>query len=57
MDLHLDDAEAAELSRLVKEALSDLSLEISDTDNPEFRRTLRQRQEVLSALDQRITPP
>lgn len=50
MQLELTDTEREELARLVAGALSDLSSEIADTDNPEFRRLLRERRSNLATI-------
>ena len=50
MELHLDDAEAAELRLLLDGTLADLSHEIADTDNASFREGLRSRREHLRAI-------
>lgn len=50
MQLTLDDEQAAELRTLVATALSDLSHEIADTDNPSFRSDLRKRRELLQSV-------
>jgi hypothetical protein len=50
MELTLDDEQAEELHRLLTQALGDLSSEIADTDNPVFKRTLRERRQQLHAI-------
>jgi len=50
MQLELTDEQREELSRLVADALSDLSSEIADTDNPEYRNLLRDRRVHLAAI-------
>jgi len=53
MKLVLDDASASVLREVLEAAARDLSYEIADTDNPEFKRTLDERAERLhSIIDQ-----
>ena len=47
MDLALTPAQARELEGLIASGLRDLSHEIADTDNPEFRRDLTLRRQNL----------
>lgn len=47
MDLALTPAQARELEGLIASGLRDLSHEIADTDNPEFRRDLTLRRQSL----------
>lgn len=54
MELRLDEGEATELRELLSEALSDLSSEIADTDNPDFQRSLRSRRERLEKIRQQL---
>jgi hypothetical protein len=53
--LVLSDEEASSLRDLLDGALREMSMEIADTDNPEFRKGLRNTRECLrrvrSALD------
>ena len=55
MQLHLNDLQTRELHTLLTAALGDLSSEIADTDNPAFKRELRDRrlqlQEILQEID------
>ena len=57
MNLSLTDAAADELRGLLDDAIRDLSASITATDNPEYRRVLRNRrdklQEVRAALNQK----
>lgn len=48
MRVDLTDGEAAALRDLLDGYLGDLSSEIANTDNPAFRRMLRERRERLS---------
>ena len=50
MDLHVDDAHVSVLRDVLDAALRDLRYEIADTDNPHFKRRLRNRESVLRAL-------
>jgi len=50
MQLTLDDEQADELHKLLTQALGDLSSEIAATDNPNFKRTLRDRRHQLHAI-------
>jgi hypothetical protein len=50
MELSLDDKQAEELRRLLTQVLGDLSSEIAATDNPEFRRSLRERRDLLHMI-------
>jgi len=52
MEISLSDDEVIELRALLDQALPDLSSEIADTDNAEFRRSLRARRERLEAIYQ-----
>lgn len=54
MELRLGDDEAAELRRLLSDTLRDLSSEIADTDNAEFRRNLRARRQLLERVHQEL---
>jgi len=46
--------ELDELLRLLHEALGDLSMEISATDNSEYRAALRARRDRLVSVDQKL---
>lgn len=48
--LELTEREAAHLMDLLDVAISDLSPEIADTDNPEYRASLRDRREHLRSV-------
>jgi hypothetical protein len=56
MRLELSDDEIVELRDLVNWYLGDLSAEIADTDNPAFRRRLRDRQDLLLRVRTALTP-
>jgi len=58
MLIELTEAQCAELQRLLEGSLGDLSTEIADTDNPEYREVLRERRAILeSVLFQLDNPP
>lgn len=58
MLIELTEVQCAELQRLLEGTLSDLSSEIADTDNAEYREVLRERRTVLeSVLFQLDNPP
>ncbi len=58
MLLELTEVQCAELQKLLEGALGDLSSEIADTDNAEYRQGLRERRGVLeSVLYQLDNPP
>ena len=50
MNLALTEPLAQELRVTLSEVISDMSSEIADTDNPEFRRNLDARRERLRAI-------
>lgn len=55
MHLQLSDQQARALRTLLERALGDLSYEISDTDNPAFKRQLREERELMVELVQQLT--
>ena len=55
MELHSNDMEVAELKNFLVGSLSDLRMEIADTDNPAYRRELRERQEVLETVEAKLS--
>jgi len=58
MLIELTEVQCAELQRLLESTLSDLSSEIADTDDAEYRQELRDRRDVLeSVLFQLDNPP
>ena len=58
MLIELTEVQCAELQRLLESTLSDLSSEIADTDDAEYRDGLRDRRTVLeSVLFQIDNPP
>ena len=54
MELSFDLEEAALLREVVATYLSDLRMEIVDTDNAAFRRDLRTRERILRAVQARL---
>lgn len=56
MQLVLEDDEANELRRLLEGALSELSSEIADTDNPQYSRDLQARRDLLRAVEEKLAP-
>jgi hypothetical protein len=58
MVIELTEEQCAELQRLLESSLGDLSTEIADTDNAQYREGLRERRTVLeSVLYQLDNPP
>ena len=58
MLIELTEVQCAELQRLLENTLSDLSSEIADTDDADYRDGLRDRRTVLeSVLFQLDNPP
>ena len=56
MQLVLEDDEANELRRLLEGALSELTSEIADTDNPQYSRDLQARRDLLRAVEEKLAP-
>lgn len=54
MELHLDEPQQRELHSLLTHALGELSSEMADTENPAFKRMLRDRRHQLQAILQQI---
>jgi hypothetical protein len=58
MLIELNETQCAELQRVLEQSLGDLSTEIADTDNSQYREGLRERRAVLeSILYQLDNPP
>jgi hypothetical protein len=57
MMLSLSGEQADELRNLLQAALADLSHEIADTDNWEYRRRLRRRRQCLEAIRNQMAAP
>jgi hypothetical protein len=54
VQLEVTDEEAHLLREVLRSYLTDLRGEIVDTDNPEFKRTLRHERELLDAIAARL---
>ena len=54
MDIHLSDEECVALRKVLTSYLSDLRMEVVETDNPGYRRDLRHEEEVIRAVLGRI---
>ena len=54
MEFHLDDEQASELRKLLTATMGELSSEIADTDNPAFKRSLRERRHQLRTIAQQL---
>ncbi len=52
--IEVSPAEAATLREILESYLGDLRMEIAATDAQEFRETLKQREEVVKAVIQRL---
>ena len=50
MTIELTEVQRAALQQLLHASLGDLSTEIADTDNPSYRKDLRERREVLQSV-------
>ncbi|MBI5473998.1 MAG: hypothetical protein HY961_16800 [Ignavibacteriae bacterium] len=50
MSTGFDSSELKVLEELVQESLGDLSMEIADTENYDFRQELKRKSEVLQAI-------
>ena len=49
MDVELTQEESEAVRKALRSYLSDLRMEITDTDNPEYRRTLRDERSTLES--------
>jgi hypothetical protein len=54
MDVRLDEGQAAVLAEVLDEVLGDLSAEIADTDNPEYRAALKRRRDHLRTVREQL---
>lgn len=52
--LELTEAEVGTLRTLLEETVSDLRMEIADTDQKEFRESLKEKKQVLLDLMERL---
>jgi len=50
VNLDLDEEHASELKAVLDEVLGDMSSEIANTDNPQYRSTLQARRNRLRAI-------
>ncbi|HEY2667959.1 MAG TPA: hypothetical protein VGK51_14080 [Actinomycetota bacterium] len=57
MRLELDDGDLQILREVLHSVVQDLSPEIADTDNPTYRRDLKNRRDRLRALLERLGGP
>lgn len=57
MELTVSDAEAATLRRALESYLSDLRMEITDTERLDMRQRLKAEAELLSSLKRRLDAP
>ena len=57
VNLLLDGDEAAELIALLDAAIADLSPEIADKDNPQYRTMLRARRDLLRTIRGKLSGP
>jgi hypothetical protein len=55
MNLELDAAELDAVRDALSSTIRDLSPEIADTDNPQFRRELKARRDLLVAVVARLS--
>jgi hypothetical protein len=55
MDLHIDAAEAQLLGRILTNYLSDLRMEIADTDLPELRDRLKRDEAIATGVIARLS--
>lgn len=54
IELDLNDAEATILSETLESVLSDLRMEIADTDSMDYRTMLKGRKEVLNKVLEQV---
>jgi len=57
VEIEISDEDAQLLRDVLGRVISDLSPEIADTDNPEYRRQLRDRRERLRAILTALNAP
>lgn len=55
--IDLSDDERRELARTLQRVLSDLSVEIADTDRQDYRNDLKARRDTLTAILQKLGEP
>jgi hypothetical protein len=54
--LTLNDEERALLAEVLQETISELRMEIADTDSHDYRAELHKREDMLKALLKRLSP-
>jgi len=54
VEIQLSEAEARDLAAILESYLSDLRMEIADTDSHDFRETLKERKAFLEDLLERL---
>ena len=54
MDVELTPSESSALRKALQSYLSDLRMEITDTDNAAYRRELREERAALESVDQKL---
>jgi hypothetical protein len=57
MNVELSETEVELVAKILTNYLSDLRMEIADTDNPDFRRGLRAEEESLRSILARLGAP
>lgn len=57
MDLKLDPSEVVLIRRILTNYLSDLRMEISDTDRADMRELLKRDEATLTSLIERLSAP
>ncbi len=55
MELRLDTDQTALLREVLESTWRDLRYEIADTDNPAFKRQLKQREQLLRSILERLS--
>ncbi len=56
IQLELTDDEQGILKKALESYISDLRMEIADTDNMDFRNKLKEKEQVLNKVVERIAP-
>ena len=54
--LTLNDEERALLAEVLQETISELRMEIADTDSHDYRAQLHKREDMLKAMGKRLSP-
>jgi hypothetical protein len=55
MRIELTESQARVLEEILQSAMSDMRMEIADTDNSDFKAKLRSEKEVLQAILDQVT--